>query len=236
MKECIVLAGGFGTRLQSVVKDVPKCMAEVAGKPFLYYVMKHLERERFGHVILSLGYKHEIVEEWLNTTQFAFKISYVIESEPLGTGGAIKYAFTKVLSDRAFVINGDTFFDVNTDNIQELHLNKNADITIALKDMSDFDRYGSVDVNKNNRIVNFNEKQFCARGYINGGVYLIEKSVFAKCDLPTKFSFEKDVLEALLQQLNIYGVEQDSYFIDIGIPEDYELANRDFTILEENND
>lgn len=228
MKECIVLAGGFGTRLQSVVKDVPKCMAEVAEKPFIHHLFDYLEVQNFSHVILSLGYKSEIVIDWIASQNRKFRMSYAVEDEPLGTGGAIKYAFNKVEGNDAFVINGDTYFDVNTDELTFSHIEKKADLTIALKPMSDFDRYGSVETAEDGRIIRFHEKALRDKGLINGGIYLINKTLFNKLSLPAKFSFEKDVMESLLEILRIYGFVQDTYFIDIGIPADFEKANIDF--------
>lgn len=230
MKECIILAGGLGTRLQSVVKDVPKCMADVAGKPFLYHLFNYVNRGAFGHVILSLGYKSDVVLEWLENKTFPFQISYVKEDEPLGTGGAIKLAFAQVFGESAYVINGDTFFDISTDILSDFHIQKNASISLALKPMIDFDRYGSVELDEKERIIRFNEKQYCKEGLINGGVYLINKEVFSSVNLPEKFSFEKDVMEAHLQDIEIYGKSFDDYFIDIGIPSDFEKANKDFSL------
>jgi D-glycero-alpha-D-manno-heptose 1-phosphate guanylyltransferase len=230
MKECIILAGGLGTRLQSVVKDVPKCMAEVAGEPFLYHLFNYAAREAFGHVILSLGYKADVVLEWLGDKTFPFQVSYVIENEPLGTGGAVKLAFGKVFGQSAYVINGDTFFDINTDTLSDFHTRKNASISLALKPMTDFDRYGSVELNEKERVIRFNEKQYRSEGLINGGVYLIDKSIFSSFDLPEKFSFEKDIMEAHLHDIAIYGQSFDNYFIDIGIPSDFEKANKDFSL------
>ncbi|NDV67852.1 nucleotidyltransferase family protein [Dysgonomonas sp. 25] len=228
MKECIILAGGLGTRLQSVVKDVPKCMAEVAGKPFLHYIFQYLEKQQFDHIILALGYKAEIIIDWYQTLKVPFEISYVIEEEALGTGGAIQYAFTKVKSNKAFVLNGDTFFDVDTTQLQSFHQQKEADISIALKPMNDFDRYGTVILDDACRITAFKEKQFCKEGLINGGIYLIDKALFDKLDMPAKFSFEKDIMESRIADLKLYGCQQNGYFIDIGIPSDFEKANKDF--------
>ncbi|NDW18065.1 D-mannose-1-phosphate guanyltransferase [Dysgonomonas sp. 216] len=231
MKECIILAGGFGTRLQSVVKDVPKCMAEVAGKPFLTYILKYLEEQQFSHIILSLGYKADIILEWLNVNKFRFEISYVIEEKPLGTGGAIKYAMTKAKGEQVFVMNGDTFFAVNLTELLSFGNKKNADISLSLKPMTNFDRYGSVDIDYEERIINFNEKAFCNTGLINGGTYLINKKIFNSLSLPDKFSFEKDILENKDIGLKMYGYVEDQYFIDIGIPSDFEKANSDFKNL-----
>lgn len=228
MKEAIILAGGLGTRLQSVVKDIPKCMAEVAGKPFLWYVFRYLHIQGIEHIILSLGYRSQVVTDWLSHNVFPFTISYVIEKEPLGTGGAIKFAFSKTKTGQAYVVNGDTFFNVDLAKFSDFHLKNQADISLALKPMKDFDRYGSVETDKDGQILQFNEKQFCEKGLINGGIYLINKSVFEKLSFPQKFSFEKDVLEAENTGLKLMGCKSDTYFIDIGIPEDYEKANIDF--------
>lgn len=229
MKECIILAGGFGTRLQSVVKDVPKCMAEVAGKPFLKYILDYIQIQGFRHVILSLGYKAEIVLDWIGLQDYNFRISHTIEDSPLGTGGAIKFAFEKVMDDKAAVLNGDTYFDVDCDDLYSFHETHDADLSLALKPMKDFDRYGSVELNENNRIIRFNEKQGCKEGLINGGVYIINRRLFSQLNLPERFSFEKNVMEDRINDLNIYGCIQDRYFIDIGIPEDFEKANKDFS-------
>ncbi|WP_108821706.1 nucleotidyltransferase family protein [Dysgonomonas sp. Marseille-P4361] len=228
MKEGIILAGGFGTRLQSVVNDVPKSMAEVAGKPFLEHLFSYLTKQGFEHIILSLGYKAEIIIDWIESNQQPFKVSYVIENEPLGTGGGIKYALQKSESDKVFIINGDTFFDVDCSAFQAFHQTEQADLSIALKPMTDFDRYGSVALDGDKRIIAFREKQHCESGLINGGIYLFNKDIFSKLNLPDKFSFEKDIMEAHVSSLRIYGFEQDNYFIDIGIPSDFEKANVDF--------
>lgn len=227
-KECIILAGGLGTRLQSVVSDVPKCMAPVANKPFLSHIFGYLESHKFNHIILSLGYKSEIIIDWLKTQNRNFEVSYVIESKALGTGGAIRLAFSKVRSDKAIVLNGDTFFNIDNDSLFDFHLKQNAEITLALKPMTDFDRYGSVEIDNNNRILKFKEKQHLLKGLINGGVYLINKNIFDYLELSEVFSFEKEILEAKTSELEIYGLPFENYFIDIGIPSDFEKANIDF--------
>lgn len=229
---CIILAGGFGTRLQSVVSDKPKCMADVAGKPFLEYLIIFLQKQKIQQITLSVGYKHEIILDWLNHKNFDVKINTIIEPQPLGTGGAIKVALEKI-QETSFVINGDTYFDVDLKALSTTHKIRNADITVALKQLTDFDRYGSVNLNSHSqKITHFNEKQFCHQGLINGGIYLINKNIFSQKKYPEKFSFEKDILEREVDNLNICGCVQDSYFIDIGIPSDYEKANADFKNFE----
>lgn len=227
-KECIILAGGKGTRLQSVVNDVPKCMAQVANQPFLKHVFDYLEQQHFQHIVLALGYKAQIIIDWLKTQQRNFSISYVVEQEALGTGGAIQFASSKIIGDKMLILNGDTFFNISTDILFEAHQLKKADISLGLKPMKNFDRYGTVDCDQEDRIIKFNEKKQTEEGLINGGVYLVNKNIFDKLNLPQKFSFEQEILETKLDILPIYGHTFDNYFIDIGVPTDFEKANIDF--------
>jgi len=229
--ECIVLAGGLGTRLRSVVAELPKCMAPVAGEPFLYYIFKYLQRQNISHVILSVGYKYEAIQIWIEETKWPFDISYAIEEEPLGTGGAIKLALQKATEKHVLIINGDTFFDVDMAQLLNEHIEKKADLTLALKPMNNFDRYGNVLMNNQNRITSFMEKQFCEQGQINGGVYLINRNSGLMDKQDTKFSFETEILQKHFSDSLFYGLINNRYFIDIGIPEDYEKANEEFKTL-----
>jgi D-glycero-alpha-D-manno-heptose 1-phosphate guanylyltransferase len=229
--ECIVLAGGLGTRLQSVVDNVPKCMAPVNGKPFLHYVFDYLEQEGIKRVILSLGYKHEYVIDWVQTQQRSFTIDHVIEHEPLGTGGGIQLAMGEASDEHIFVLNGDTMFSVDMLRMLSFHQEKNAATTLALKSMKRFDRYGVVNTNEEDCITSFEEKQYKDLGLINGGVYLINIEQFLQKKMPVKFSFEKDYLEALVHQRRFFGYKCEGYFIDIGIPADYNKAQEDFKTI-----
>lgn len=225
--ECIILAGGMGTRLQSVVSDVPKCTAPVAGHPFLFYLFTSLIEAGFNHIILALGYKHEIIEEWIRSNAFPVDISTVTEETPLGTGGAVKLALSKARTSEVFVLNGDTFFGVRYPDMLNLHKAAQSVVTVALKKMEKFDRYGVVDIERSsNRILRFNEKQYCESGLINGGVYLINRHELD--NFPVKFSLEKDFFETAVHTSVLSGYISDGYFIDIGIPEDYERAQTDF--------
>ena len=227
--EVIILAGGLGTRLRSVVSEVPKCMAPVAGKPFLWYLLKYLSRFEVSKIILSVGYLREIIYRWIDEVKddFPFVFDYAVEEEPLGTGGGIKLALTKSTSNNVFVLNGDTFFDVDLDALLYEHLRKKSVVTLALKPMKQFDRYGKVVIKETSQIVTFCEKHYCNDGLINGGVYLINKNALSFDGLPQKFSFEADVFESQCRLGNMYGIIQDSYFIDIGIPEDYYRAYKE---------
>ena len=228
--EAVILAGGLGTRLRSVVSDIPKCMAPVAGKPFLFFVIEHLLKQGVDKFIFSLGYKHEIIEAWLHEQYPLMFMQTSVEDEPLGTGGAIKLACSLATEKNVLILNGDTLFKVDTNSLAAFHLNSGADCTLSLKPMQDFDRYGVVELNDNFTISNFKEKQQYKSGFINGGVYALNVSSFLQEDLPQKFSFEKDYLETYFAKRKMYGVIQDEYFIDIGIPEDYEKAEMELGI------
>ena len=229
--EVIILAGGLGTRLRSEVKDVPKCMAPVAGKPFLWYLLKDLTSyAEVNRVILSVGYLREVIFEWIDNVknEFSFEFVYAIEEQPLGTGGGIKLALSKSLTNDVVVRNGDTFFAVNLRELMEAHRLYPSAVTLALKPMQDFERYGRVIIDEvDNRIVEFKEKEYCKEGLINGGVYVINKLEPIFEGLPEKFSFETAVLEPQCKVGKLFGVVQEGYFIDIGIPEDYKRADNE---------
>ncbi len=219
--EAIILAGGLGTRLRSVVSEVPKCMAPVDGRPFLQYMLEWLSRYDVSHVVLSVGYLKEVIFSFIDSRAWPFEISYAVEDEPLGTGGGIRLALTKCREDRVIVLNGDTFFDVDLDA-----LSFTAPVTLALKPMRNFDRYGAVDWD-GELVTGFHEKAACAEGLINGGVYALVRSQLDFAFQPKRFSFEKDLLEPLAAAHLVAGQVQDGYFIDIGIPEDYARAQRE---------
>lgn len=219
--EAIILAGGLGTRLRSVVSEVPKCMAPVDGKPFLQYLLEYLSRYDIKHVVLSVGYLKEVVIDFVSSREWPFDISYAVEQEPLGTGGGIRLALRKCRGNRVFILNGDTFFNVDLNRLPFV-----APVTLALKPMRDFDRYGAVDWD-GDLVTGFREKEMRAEGLINGGVYAVDRSLLDLTLYPKKFSFEKDVLEPMAGLFQVAGRVQDGYFIDIGIPEDYERAQRE---------
>ncbi len=223
----IILAGGLGTRLRSVVADLPKCMASVNGKPFLSYVINYFQQQGINDFIFSLGYKHEAIEEFLNNQYSILNIQYSIEEEPLGTGGAIKKACSFVNNENIFITNGDTLFKADIPSLQNFHQSKNADCTLALKLMTNFYRYGVIELNEDDSIKSFNEKKYYKDGFINGGLYMLNVSKFLSESFPEKFSFETAYLEKFYHQHKMFGLIQDDYFIDIGIPEDYERAGKE---------
>ena len=217
MPEAIILAGGLGTRLRSEVPDLPKCMAPVAGKPFLDYVIRALQEQGVTKFIFSLGYRSEVVLQHLEQSWPKLKYDYTIETIPLGTGGGIRFAVQKVKGDSFFVLNGDTYFEVNLPSMLKKHIEVQAEITVALKKMYHFDRYGSVLIGQNNIISAFQEKTYREIGWINGGIYLIQKQLITNIGIANPFSFEKEILEKYVDKNCIFGFESDGYFIDIGI-------------------
>lgn len=219
MIEAIVLAGGKGTRLQNVVSDVPKPMAPVNDKPFLEYVLKYLKRNGISKVVLSVGYKWEVIREYFGNHYNGIDLIYSIEAEPLGTGGAIQKALAFIEGQQVLIINGDTFFDIPLINLYE-DISSDISLVLSLKEMHDFDRYGCVEIDNENRIIAFKEKEFCNHGLINGGIYRIDKDLFNGYDLPQAFSFE-EFIQDMRDRLKPSALVFNNYFVDIGIPEDY---------------
>ncbi len=229
--ECIILAGGLGTRLQSVIGEFPKCMAPVNGKPFLHYLFEYLQTQGCTRVVLSLGYKHEVILDWLKKEQPAIDTLYVVEEQPLGTGGGIRLALEKIEAEEAIILNGDTMFQVDLPALIDFHNEMQSETTIALKEMHEFERYGVVMTAPDGRVKFFEEKQYRKTGLINGGIYVVNRNSLLQRDLREKFSFEKDYLEANVTNARFYGKQFDGYFIDIGIPEDYSRAQEDLKKL-----
>ncbi|EMX7069576.1 nucleotidyltransferase family protein, partial [Campylobacter jejuni] len=213
--QAIILCGGLGTRLKSVIKNIPKPMAPINDKPFLEFIFEYLKKQDIKEVILAVSYKYEVIKEYFKDEFLGIKIKYSIEKEPLGTGGAIKEAL-KFVKNEAYVLNGDTFFDID---LSKLKLNESK-ICLALKQMNDFDRYGTVNVDEQDLVISFEEKVFKKQGLINGGIYLLTKDVFNEFDLEKKFSFE-EFLQENYKKLKARAEICDDYFIDIGVPEDY---------------
>lgn len=227
--EAIVLAGGFGTRLQKVVSDVPKPMApmDAAGTPFLSYLLQDLSRQGVKRVVLSVGYLGNLIQQYFGECFAGMEICYVVESSPLGTGGAVKAAMAVCESPDILVLNGDTFFAVDLTAMMAQHRSSGAAFTLAAREMRDFDRYGTLDLAVDGRVLAFREKMFCQRGYINGGIYCLSSSIQAR--LPEgRFSLEKDFMEKKIHELQMYAFVSQGYFVDIGIPEDYERAKQHF--------
>lgn len=227
IKQAIILAGGFGTRLQSVVKNIPKPMAPIGNRPFLEFVLDHCKSFGVDRIVLAVGYKYEVIQKHFGRSYRGMQLQYSIEQEALGTGGGILQAAMYCTEENFIVLNGDTLFSTNLNELAQLYKEKKADLVLALCPMNQFDRYGTVHMNPDNRIVAFEEKAYQESGYINAGVYIMNKKTLIHSGLKHRFSFEKDFMEAKVGQLQFYGRVSSDYFIDIGIPEDYQKAADD---------
>lgn len=223
-REAIVLAGGFGTRLAHVVRDVCKPMAPVAGRPFLRFIMDQLAAAGFDRVVVADGYRREQIEGFFGSAYRGMAIEYSPEETPLLTGGAVKRALNGCESDWVFVLNGDTWLDMDFAAMEAAACDapKCVSAIIAVKRMCDFERYGTVDVDAGGTLTAFHEKRPCEEGLINAGVYLLRRDALA--DMPVKFSLENDYFERVVADGALRAVECEAGFIDIGVPGDYELA------------
>lgn len=223
ISEAIILVGGLGTRLKSVVSDLPKPMADVAGRPFLAYLLDYCAEQNIQRVVLCAGYKHEAISAYFGTAYKDLELLYSIEDEPLGTGGALRKGLDLLNSQTVLFLNGDSICKVDVAEMFDFYTKNHADMVLAIKTMHDFDRYGTV-VLEQNRIIKFEEKKPLHKGFINVGVTLLNPEIIKKHAPSQKFSFEKDILETYTNSLNLFAFETQEYFIDIGIPEDYALA------------
>lgn len=220
--QAILLAGGLGTRLRSVVSDRPKPMALVEGRPFMEYVVHELVKQGVTEIIFAVGYKGSMVEEYFQDgKEFGVKISYSYEEELLGTAGAIKNAGHFIHDEQFLVLNADTFYLFDYNRLSKFLQEENMDMALVLRRVEDISRYGEASVT-GNRLTGFNEKSSVARpGTINGGIYMMKQELLD--EIPNgKVSLENEMIPKWMQEGRMLGaVINDGYFIDIGIPEDY---------------
>jgi len=230
LNTAIILAGGMGTRLKSIISDLPKPMAPIMNVPFLTYQLNYLKYFGIKKVIFSVGYLSEKIIAHYNQSFENISIEYSIEKNPLGTGGGIRMAMSNLNEDLVLILNGDSFFDLDLEQFYNLHLEQKSDFSLALRYVNNSERYGNIEFNSSNQITSFIEKnQLNQSGYINAGVYILSKKLYLQNTKPNiNFSIEKDFFEKQLNQLIIKGFEFKNYFIDIGIPEDYLKAQDDF--------
>ncbi len=225
--EFILLAGGKGTRLQSVVSDVPKPLAPIHGQPFLAYILDRIQLYNPTKIVISVGYQYEKIIQAIGYDWKNIPIEYTIEDTPLGTGGAIKKVLENTTLQNPVILNADTYFECDYQQLIHFHEKQNSTVTIALKQMYDFNRYGTLMVDENNTITAFIEKTYQQSGTINTGVYSINKAFFLdKMKDKTVFSLENDFFEKQVHNnlFKAYTLDKENYFIDIGIPEDYQKA------------
>lgn len=228
----VILAGGLGTRLRSVVTDRQKTVAEVNNRPFICYLLDRLIAAGCRQCILCTGYMSDNVKELLGDNYGALQISYSVETEPLGTGGALRLAMPLISSAYALVMNGDSFCDVDLQHFVLQHFEKNASASMVLAEVSDISRYGAVDIDCCGRVVRFEEKgERSGNGLINAGVYLLAQEIIASLPQDRACSLERELFPLLISS-GLNGYPCDGRFIDIGVPEDY-LAAADFFKLQQ---
>lgn len=230
--EAIILAGGLGTRLRSKVEALPKSMAPINNIPFLAYQMSYLSNYGVQKVYLAVGYLSETIIDYFGETYKNMALEYVYEEYPLGTGGAIMQALKATSTNDILICNGDTMFNVDLNAYYANYTKKGLDFSMALKPMENFDRYGIVNINEEHKVIGFEEKQFVSAGLINGGLYLVDKSKLSSIEFSEKFSFETEFLERQYTAMNFGGFVSDGYFLDIGIPTDYDKAQIEFKKFE----
>jgi len=220
----VVLAGGLGTRLNSVLSGLPKVLAPVKGKPFITYIFDKLLHSGFKEVILCTGFKSNLVEKTLKYNYNGLAIKYSIENKPLGTGGAIKLA-SKITNSKLFlIINGDSLCSANLINYIDNHIRDNAVNSLLLTKVDNSSRYGSVEIDEENNIKYFIEKSINENRLINAGVYILNRHTVINIPCDIFYSLENDLFPKLISK-NFKGYFFESSFIDIGVPESYHLAN-----------
>jgi len=221
--QALILAGGLGTRLREIAKDIPKVMVDIKGKPFLEYLILQLKKYSLNDIILCTGYLKEKIENYFgNGNHLGVNIVYSEEPKPLGTGGAIKFVEDFILEDNFLVMNGDSFFDIDLDKLIYYHFNKRALVTMALAETKETKRFGSVRINKNGMIKYFVEKdQKANSNLINGGIYVLSREIFKYIPKDKSVSLEKEVFPKSINSNRFYGVSFKNYFIDVGIPKAY---------------
>jgi NDP-sugar pyrophosphorylase family protein len=222
--DVVILCGGFGKRLQTIVKDIPKPMAKIKRRPFLDILIDFIASYGFKHFILCTGYKAGVIERYYKQKTNKLTIEFSREKKPLGTGGAIKNAKNYIKSNPFLVANGDSFCKINLKEFVDFHLKKKALISIAVTNTDICDDYGVIAINDLQRIVEFDEK---AKGYknrlINAGFYLLQREVFSLMPGEGNFSIERDLFPKIIKK-DLYAFETQESVIDIGTPERYEKA------------
>lgn len=224
--EAIILAGGQGTRLRSVVADCPKPMAPVGGRPFLEILLGRLIQQGIDRCILSLGYQAQMIRRHFGASFAGVELVYHIEDTPLGTGGAIRQCLKLVAQDHALILNGDTYLEFDLRQLASLWQAQHLPIIVA-RAVADTARYGRMTL-CHNRVMAFAEKGVAGKGYINAGVYVFPVDLLNDYAGGRKFSIESDYLQYAVKTTPFLAYTTQGVFIDIGTPEDYARAQSEF--------
>jgi D-glycero-alpha-D-manno-heptose 1-phosphate guanylyltransferase len=222
LSEAIVLCGGLGTRLRSVISDVPKPMAPIAGRPFLDYVLAYLKAEGITRVVLAAGHKHDVISDRYGARWHGVEVAYSIEAEPLGTGGGLRQALELLESDHGLVLNGDSLLLAPMAMLAPA-LDAGADLVLTACWRADTEGGGVCRLDAD-RLLGFAAGVAGEGGLVNAGVYAMRRDLLTGLDLPAVFSFERDVLEPMASRLDVRVVISDAGFIDIGLPRTYAAA------------
>ena len=230
IRQAIILAGGFGTRLQTVLRDVPKPLAPVRGLPFIHYVLHWLEECGIEHVIVCTGYLADKMEAGFLSYAGGLEMTFLREDTPLGTGGAIYRALREAECGGVFALNGDTYFPADLNAFQLEAERFGGRLAIALRRVPDTSRFGAVEL-EGGRIATMNEKGRSGPGLVNAGLYLLPHDLWQRIPMPGVFSWETDLVQPMAPVLGAVGVILDAPFLDIGTPESYGEAEHVLPIL-----
>jgi D-glycero-alpha-D-manno-heptose 1-phosphate guanylyltransferase len=221
---CIVLAGGQGTRLRSEVPNLPKCLAPISGRPFLEWQLESLSVQGIRHFILALGYGSSEVLQFLRQPWArSLSISTVVESEPLGTGGAAYFAMVRSFLDEVLIANGDTFIGGSIQPMLEpLDVDAGELMRVATVTLTDRTRFGSVVIDSSNRVMALIEKGQADAGLVSAGLYRVHRRAFLGAAV-TPLSLETQVMPTLIAKGGLWSRSLTGPFVDIGVPDDYKL-------------
>lgn len=221
----VILAGGLGTRLRSVVADRPKIMADVNERPFLTYLIEQLARAGATEVTLCLGYMARYVQDYFGSSYGQVRLQYSVEHEPAGTGGALAIADPLLESDTVLVMNGDSYVDTDLSAFIDWYRDRQCSAGILCVYAKDTSRYGSIEFGDNDAITAFREKRGSkGPGWINAGIYMIARSEITTFPRGAKYSLEREFFPSLLGE-ELAGFKASGRFIDIGTPESYAMAS-----------
>lgn len=234
IQSAVILAGGLGTRLRSAVPDLPKPMAPIDGRPFLEYLLDFWIAQGIRHVILAVGYRHEVIAAHLGENYRGARLDYVVEHTPLGTGGGVLLALQKLPADQHFLLlNGDTYFAVDGERLESAARAHDSDWCFSLFRTGETSRYLGMGVAADGRITELKSSQDGDQCLANGGVYCIHPRAFGALTLAdgqalgagVSASLENDIFPAAFRAgQKMVGLEFNGSFIDIGIPADYHRA------------
>ena len=229
--DAVILAGGLGTRLGSLVQDRPKVLAEIAGRPFLIYLLDQLIKVNIGEVVLCTGYRSQQIRDTLGDSYRGLRITYSVETFPLGTAGALRLALPLFRSDPVLVLNGDSYCDAEFASFWQLHRRRHAVTSLLLTKVDDTQRFGRVQVAENGTVTAFQEKGTPAgSGLISAGIYLMSRNPITSIAEGTSVSLEREVFPRWVGR-GLYGFETESRFMDIGTPDAFAGAGSFFARL-----